>query len=204
MYILGITGGIATGKSTVTRLLGEFGARTASADADARVVVAPGSPALASVFTAFPEARSGDGTLDRAALARRIFADDDARKRLESITHPAIIARMRAVIDAARRDPSPGVLAYEVPLLYEAGLESLFDSVLVVTCSAGEQAARIQQREADAGRPPLGADALADRLAAQMPVEEKARRADHVIRTDSSLEETRGQAKALWAELTAG
>ncbi len=201
--VLGITGGIACGKSTVTRMLAERGAQTASADEDARAVVAPDSPTLPAVREAFPEAFSADGALDRAALGRRVFSDPAARERLEAITHPAIIARMRAVIDAARRDPAPGVLAYEVPLLYEAGLESLFDAVLAVVCSPEVQAARLQAREAAAGRPPLTPEAMAGRLAAQMPVTEKARRADFVVRTDGSLEETQAQVAAVWGRLVA-
>jgi dephospho-CoA kinase len=197
--IIGLTGGIASGKSTVAKMLAALGATVLSADEDARAVLAPDAPLLAAVFAAFPEVRRADGTLDRAALAARIFADPDAREHLESLTHPAIIARMRGAVAAARADSRPGILVYETPLLYEADLESLFDAVVVVYCPPEVQAERLQAREAAAGRPPLTPEQIADRLAAQLSAEEKARRADYVVRSDVSVEETRAQVERLWA-----
>ncbi len=202
MKIIGITGGIACGKSTVTQLFAERGARTRSADADARTVLQPGETTLAAVRAAFPDATLPDGTLDRARLAATIFADADARRRLEAITHPAILARMRAAIEAARASSDDGLLVYETPLLYEAALEPLFDAVIAVVASPGVQAARLQAREAAAGRPALTADAIAGRLDAQLSNEEKARRADFVVRTDGRLAETEAQVECIWVELS--
>jgi dephospho-CoA kinase len=204
MRIVGLTGGIASGKSTVGRLFAALGAVVHSADEDARQVLADGSPVLAEVLAAFPDVRRPDGTLDRARLGARIFADPSARIRLEAIMHPAIIARMRRGIDeaAARRASSgPGVLVYETPLLYEAGLETLFDVVVAVLATPEQQRERLQARERAAGRDPLSASELAARLTAQLSPQEKARRADHVIRTDGPLEETEAQVRQLWNEL---
>jgi dephospho-CoA kinase len=202
MKIIGITGGIASGKSTVTGMFESLGATVRSADLDARAVLAEDSPALSEVYSLFPSFCRADGSLDRAALAARIFADPQDKIRLEAITHPAIISRMRAAIDDARASSEPGVLFYEVPLLYERDLANLFDAVVVVLATPALQAERLQARETAAGRPRLSDRAIADRLAAQMPPEEKARRADYVIRTDTSLAETEKQVRHIWDILT--
>jgi dephospho-CoA kinase len=194
--IVGVTGGIASGKSTVTRMLAALGAETRSADEDARAVLVDGSPALAAVVSAFPEARRADGTLDRAALATCIFDDPQARERLEAITHPAIITRMTAAIRSAR-DSGSGLLIYETPLLYEADLADLFDAVIAVIATPELQAERLQAREVAAGRPPLSPTAVAARLAALMPPEEKAHRADYVVRTDIPLGATKEQVERI-------
>ena len=173
MKIIAVTGGIADGKSTVTRMLGEKGAQTASADDDARAVLAPDSPTLTAVLADFPQARLPHGGVDRAALGAIIFGDDEARARLNALMHPAIRARMRSTIDAARAATQPGVLAYEVPLLYEGGLETWFDAVIAVIANSAVQAERLQQREVTAGRPPLTDSAVAERLSAQLSSESK-------------------------------
>ncbi|MBC7805969.1 MAG: dephospho-CoA kinase [Akkermansiaceae bacterium] len=198
MKILGITGGIACGKSFVTRLFAGWGARTASADADARTVVLPGSATLVTVLDAFPEARSPDGTLDRARLAARIFGDADARAKLEDILHPAIFAEMQRAINGARSVSDAPLFAYEVPLLFEKNRAAMFDATMAVVCSPETQAARLQERERTAGRPVLSAEQIAERLSAQLPNPEKARRANFVIHTDGSLEDTESQARAVW------
>ena len=198
--IIGLTGGIACGKSTVAQMLADLGAETASADGDARTVLEPGSPTLADVRAAFPEAFGRGDTLLRAELARRVFGDADARARLEALMHPVIIARMKTVI-AEFRAKSDGVLVYETPLLFEAHLEFLFDTIVAVVAAPDVQAKRLQEREQKAGRPALTNEEIALRLSAQIPVEEKARRADSVIRTDVSLVQTRAEAAALWNRL---
>jgi dephospho-CoA kinase len=202
MKIIGITGGIASGKSTVTRMFEALGGISLSADLDARAVLSEGSPALAEVFTLFPEVRRPDGSLDRAALAARIFSDPSDKKRLESITHPAIISRMRAAIDAARASQEESILFYEVPLLYERDLADLFDAVIAVLATPSLQAERLQARERAAGRPALSESDITNRLAAQMSPDEKARLADHVIRTDSPLSQTEEQVRQVWNMLT--
>lgn len=201
MKILGLTGGIASGKSTVARMFEELGATVLSADQDARAVLEPGSPTLAAVLQTFPEARNADGTVNRSALAAHIFSDTNARKQLEALMHPAIFARMRQATEEARKNPAPGVLIYEVPLLYESHRESLFDSIIAVLANPTVQAERLQERERKAGRPPLTEEQIVERLSAQLPAEEKARRADFVIRTDVPLEETRKAVEQLWNSL---
>lgn len=199
MHVWAITGAIACGKSTVARLFAQLGAQVRSADDDARAVLEE-SAVRDAVRGAFPDAFDDDGALDRAALGRRIFADPEARRTLNALTHPAIRRRMRAAIDAARADTRPGLLLYEVPLLYEGALEGWFDGVIAVAASPDAQAERLQAREAAAGRPPLTADAIAARLSAQISADEKARRADVVVRTDTELEQTRAQVARLWRE----
>ncbi|MBC8137165.1 MAG: dephospho-CoA kinase [Fibrella sp.] len=198
MKVLGITGGIACGKSFVTRLFAQWGARTASADEDARTVVLPGSATLAAVLAAFPDARSPEGTLDRAILAARIFGDAAARARLEGIMHPAIFVEMQTAIQRARAMTDAPLFAYEVPLLFEKERGPLFDATLAVVCTPETQAARLQERERLAGRPLLSPEQIAERLSAQLPNTEKARRADFVVHTDGTLTDTESQARAVW------
>jgi dephospho-CoA kinase len=201
MKLLGITGGIACGKSFVTRLLAEWGARTASADEDARTVVAPGTPTLDAVFITFPEARSPAGTLDRAKLGARIFHDPKARAELEAILHPAIFIQMRAAIEQARASSDVPLFAYEVPLLFEKDRAAMFDATLAVVCLPETQAERLQERERLAGRSALSPEQIAARLSAQLPNDEKARRADFVVRTDGTLAETEAEVRSLWRTL---
>ncbi len=178
-----------------------LGATVRSADVDARLVLSDGSQALDAVYSLFPEVQQPDGTLNRSALASRIFTNAQDKARLESITHPLIIERIRSAIDAARASTDPGILFYEVPLLYERNLSNLFDAVVAVLATPELQAERLQAREARAGRPALTSDAVADRLAAQMPPEEKARRADYVIRTETTLAETEEQVQRVWDKI---
>ena len=193
MRVLGITGGIATGKSTVTRMLAELGAPTISADVLARELLAPGTETTYAVLTAFPDCADTNGSaIDRRALAHAIFANEAARLRLERLTHPAIIAGLRAQISSWHKSSEARAAAAEIPLLFEAGLETLVDRVVVVSCAEATQIARLQARlnvdEAEARR----------QLAAQWPLAEKVARADVVITTDGDLEDTRRQVEALW------
>ncbi len=204
MTIVGLTGGIATGKSAVADMFAELGAQVYSADADARAVLAPNSPALPRVLDLFPDARGAGDALDRARLAAIMFGDAEARRRLEALTHPLIIARMKSVIEQARGQNRDGVLVYETPLLYEANLQNLFDVVVATFAPPSVQAERLQERERKAGRAPLTDAAITDRLAAQLPGEEKARRAGFVIRTGVTLDETRARVSEVWNELTSG
>src|SRR5579859_2739948 len=171
MLVVGITGGLATGKSLVTRRLHALGAITFSADEAARAVLTP--PLLARLAATFGGAiLTADGRLDRGALAQRIFADPMARALLEQITHPPILRLLRAQIDACQVDlPATSVVAVEVPLLFETHLESWFERIVVVTTSESVQNVRLRARsgldEAEARR----------RLAAQWPLALKQARA---------------------------
>jgi dephospho-CoA kinase len=194
MPVIGITGGLATGKSLVTRLLQERGATTFSADEAARAVLVPGGPVLREVAQAFgPQILTAAGQLDREKLAQRIFADGQAREQLDRRMHPPILRLLRAQIEAAQDDLPPGsVIAVEVPLLYETNMQDWFDLIVVVTASESTQIARLRARnglsEAEARR----------RLAAQWPLKEKAARADIVLENEGALAETTTAVDALW------
>ena len=197
MRILGVTGGIATGKSTVTRMLADLGAPTVSADAIARALLAPGTPTTAAVLAAFPACADADASqkINRRALAQIIFADAGARRQLEALTHPPIIAALRAQIAEWRASGTARAAAAEIPLLFEVGSEHDLNEVVVAACAAPVQIARLCARDgidaAEAGR----------QVAAQWPLSEKIARADYVIATDEGLDDTRRQVQVLWESL---
>jgi len=199
MRILGITGGIATGKSTVTRMLADLGAPTVSADALAHDLLAPGTAATQSVLAAFPAcADPADGagmTIDRRVLGRLIFADEAARARLEALTHPAIIAALREQIAAWRASNEAPAAAAEIPLLFEAALETMADVVVVVACEEPLQIARLRARL------PIDEAQARQLIAVQWPLADKVARADAVITTDATPEDARRQVEALWKTL---
>lgn len=197
MRIVGLTGGIASGKSTFAARLRERGVPVVDADALAREVVEPGQPALAAIAAAFPGVVGEDGRLDRKALGARVFADPAARRRLEGITHPAVRAAMAA---AALRLAGEGqtLAFYDTPLLFEVGLEGSLDSVVVVWVPRDVQRDRLVRRD---GLPPADAEA---RLAAQLPIDEKAARADFVVDNTGTPEVLGDKADRLLADLRAG
>lgn len=197
MHVWTVTGGIACGKSTVAQLFHELGAQIYSADTDARAVLTDRETATA-VFAAFPTVRADDGSVDRKKLAAQIFGDELARKRLNAIMHPAIRAKMRRVIETARDSDTSGLLLYEVPLLYEGGLETWFDGVIAVLCSREAQLARLRLRD-----PSLSVAELNARLDAQLDPEEKARRANFTIRTDIALEATKAEVLRVFTAIQA-
>ena len=190
---VGLTGGIASGKSTVTALLRELGAVVIDSDRLARDAVALGTPGLAAVVEAFgPEVLTADGELDRPAVARRVFADDAARRRLEGIVHPL-------VHEAARRleaDVPPGALVvHDVPLLVEVGRTEEFDAVVVVDCPEELQVERIVRDRGWTEEEALG------RVRAQASREDRLAVATHVVENTGTLEELRARVAALHAEL---
>jgi dephospho-CoA kinase len=174
-----------------------LGARVIDADVLAREAVAPGSPGLARVVARFgPEVLGADGALDRPRLGALVFADREARRDLEAIVHPEVQRLALERMAAAMADGAT-LVVYDVPLLYENGLERSLPEVIVVSAPPELQRARIAARD---GLPPEQIEA---RIAAQLPLEEKLRRADHVIDNGGSLEATRRQVEALYARLTA-
>lgn len=198
MRIVGLTGGIGSGKSTFAALLRARGVPVLDADALARAAVAPGSPALAEIVRAFgPDALGPDGALDRRRVAAIVFADPAARRRLEAITHPAVRRAMQA--ETARLAAAGhGLALYDVPLLYEVGLERDLDAVVVVWAPRDVQRARLVLRD---GMAPADADA---RLAAQLDVDEKARRADFVVDNSGPPEALAAKADRLLHDLHKG
>lgn len=172
--VVGLTGGIASGKSTVARLFGALGVPIVDADAVARDVVASGSEALREIAAAFGDAVIVNGTLDRAALGARVFADAEARRKLEAITHPRIAAESGRRLAAALAGGAPYAL-YEAALLVENGAYKMFPALVVVTASEDVQRARIAARDG------LDAAQAQARIAAQAPVAAKVAVADWVI-----------------------
>ncbi|MDI6870938.1 MAG: dephospho-CoA kinase [Bacillota bacterium] len=192
---LGLTGGLGSGKSRVAQALQELGAAVIDADQLAREAVAPGTPGYRAVVEAFGrEYLAADGSLDRQKLGRLVFADESARRRLEAIIHPEVIRLMRARVEALERAGAP-VVVLEVPLLFEAGLENEVDKVVVVDAPEEVRVARV------AARGSLTAGEARQRLAAQLPLGEKVRRADYVIDNSGRWEETQLQVERLWEEI---
>ncbi|GAB3606430.1 hypothetical protein GCM10027413_18390 [Conyzicola nivalis] len=200
MYLIGLTGGIASGKSVVAKRLAERGAVVVDADLLAREVVEPGTPGLAAIADRFgPGVISPDGGLDRPALGAIVFSDPEARLALNAITHPAVWRRARELFDEAERHDPDAVVVYDVPLLAEAAADRpiTFDLVVVVSASAETRLKRLVElrgmSEAEA-RNRIGSQATdAERLAI----------ADVVIDSDGSLVETLAQADALYAKIGA-
>ena len=179
-----LTGGIATGKSQCLTQFARLGAAVIDADQVAREVVTPGSPALENVVTRFgPGMRRADGELDRQALATIVFADRAARLDLEAILHPPVFAAIDAWL---RHLAGARVAIADIPLLHETGHEVDFDRVVVAACRPAQQLERLRQRG-------YSLDEAAARLAAQLPIDEKTRRADYVIDTSGTIEETNRQ-----------
>jgi dephospho-CoA kinase len=195
--IIGLTGGIACGKSTVAAMLAERGAFVVDADRIAREVVMPGEPALAEVAAVFGQAViRDDGTLDRRKLGEIVFADPDKRKRLEAILHPAIRERMWARIRQIKADEPGRIVVADIPLLYETGQEDLYDGVIVVYVPRELQIKRLLARN-----PELGEAKARERIDAQMDIERKKEKAEWVIDNSGSPESTERQVEALWREL---
>jgi dephospho-CoA kinase len=196
--LVGLTGGIATGKSTFAAALRALGVPVVDADALARAVVAPGAPALAAIAAAFGEGVLGpDGALDRKRLGALVFSDAGLRRRLEAITHPAIRRAMQA--ETARLAAEGHDLAfYDTPLLYEVGLESALALVVVVWAPPDVQRRRLAARD---GLSPSDAEA---RLRAQWPIEEKVARADVVVENQDEAVSLGPKAARLVDDLRAG
>lgn len=190
---IGLTGGIATGKSTVSQMLVARGAALIDADVVARRIMEPGHPVLAKVVERFGETvLLADGQLNRKRLGEIVFSDAVERKALEDITHPAIRREMKAELEALERNNPERLVVADIPLLYESGLENLYEKIMVVYIPRSLQLERLMQRDG------LTLQQAELRLAAQMDIEEKRRRADILIDNSRSYEETEGQIDAFW------
>lgn len=196
MLTVGLTGGIAVGKSTVMRTFAELGAVCFDADAIARSIVEPGRPALAAVVRAFgPSVLADDGTLDRAALGEIVFSNPERRRELESILHPPIIAEQDRLIDEVRASRPDAIVIVDAALMIESGGYRRFDQLVVVHCAPEVQRQRLMARN---GIAPEEADR---RIAAQMPQDEKLKYATLAIDTGGTLDDTRQRTEAAWREL---
>lgn len=192
---IGLTGGIATGKSTVAKLLTERGANLIDLDKIAREVVEPGQPALHAIAERFGQAvLQPDGSLDRKKLGAVVFSDLEERKALEAITHPAIRAVMKERMARYEAEEPDRLVVVDVPLLFESKLESYFEQVMVVYVPRETQLRRLIERDA------LTPEEADKRLAAQMDIEEKKRRADILIHNTGTPEDTDRQIDRFWRE----
>ena len=195
MQTVGLTGGIGSGKSEVSRLLRTHGAVVVDADAIAREVVDVGTPGLAAIVEAFgADVLQPDGRLDRAALGRRVFSDPEALARLNAITHPLIAARTTELF---RRAVEAGteVLVHDVALLVENGLTRNYDAIVVVAATPATQLDRLVRQRG------MSEDEARARIAAQASLEDKLAVATHVIRNDGPIEELAPQVERVWSSL---
>ena len=194
MRIIGLTGGIASGKTSVAALLERLGAAVVDADLLSREVVEPGEEALRAIVAAFgAKVLNGDGSLNRAALGAIVFADPAARRTLEAITHPAIRARADRKL-AELRAQGVRTVFYVAPLLIEAGNSDRVDEIWVVYLDRQSQLARLMARDA------LGREAAEQRIASQMPMEEKKLLGRVVIDNRGTRQELEAQVLRLWRE----
>lgn len=196
---IGLTGGIATGKSTVARMLVARGAALVDADRIAREIVEPGQASLARIAERFGAGViQEDGTLNRRLLGTIVFADAEERKALEAITHPAIRELMRDRIAALEAERPDRLVVADIPLLYESGLQHLYEGVMVAYVPREVQRLRLIERD---GLAPEEAD---KRIGAQMDIEKKRQMADYVIDNSGTIADTEAQLDRFWRSLRSG
>src|SRR3954468_22549324 len=196
MLTVGLTGGIGSGKSEVSRRLRQLGAAVIDADAVAREVVEPGTPGLARVVAEFgDDVLRADGSLDREGLGRIVFGDPDRLGRLNAIVHPLVGERITELMAGVERDHADGVVVYDVPLLVENNLQDGYDVVLVVAASPETQLRRLVEQRA------MPADDARARIAAQAPLDAKLAVADIVIDNDGDIARLDEQVHAVWDDL---
>ena len=196
MVLAALTGGIATGKSYCMQRFASLGAAVIDADRLAREALEPGTRGFAAVVSRFgADVVRADGSLDRQALGRIVFSDARARADLEAIVHPEVYRRIREW--SVNLPASARLAVADIPLLFETGHEHDFDTVIVCACSPEEQVRRVVARDGL-----TEAEARA-RVAAQWPIDEKVKRADHVVRTDGGFAATEQQVTQIYGRLTA-
>jgi dephospho-CoA kinase len=194
--LVGLTGGVGSGKSTVAAMLRELGADVVDADEASHAVYAPGTPGFASVVREFGDEFVRDGQIDRRRLGELVFSDADARQRLNSIVHPLVRDWMaERTSEAAERGAE--IVVQDVPLLFENGLEPLFSAVVLVWVPAEVQVDRL------VGGRGFTRERAREVIAAQMPIDQKRPRASHVIDNSGTRELTWAQVEQVWKELSA-
>lgn len=195
MHSVGLTGGIGSGKSTIAAAFKEMGAKVVDADALAKQAVLPGTEASGAIRRRFgDDVFLPSGELDRRSLGQRVFTDPQARADLEAIVHPEV-ARLAEKARQAARQSGASLYVYDVPLLFERKLEEAFDSVVVVYADPSTRKQRLLKRDA------ISLSEIEDRIASQLPLEEKRARADYVIDNNGSLEASLHEARALASRL---
>jgi dephospho-CoA kinase len=198
MLKVGLTGGIATGKSFVVSVLGELGCEVLDADLTAREVVEPGQPAFNEIVAHFGNEILGqDGKLDRAKLGALVFADAGQREKLNAIVHPRVFeSQAHWLAEVAERNP-PAIAVVDAALMIETGSYRRFDKLIVVFCEPEIQLERLMARNS------LSREEALARISAQMPSNEKLKYADFTVNTSLGFEDTRRQAEALYHQLRA-
>lgn len=198
ILIVGITGGIACGKSAVATLLREQGFSVIDADQIARDVVKPGEPALRAIQDSFGEhVLNETGALNRKKLGSIVFSDPDARKQLEAITHPEIFRRTREQLESLRiRLPTDALVFYENALLVETGMSTICDAVIAVTATPTIQAERLRDRNPD-----LSEQERTQRMASQLSTDDKAKHAHFNVTNNGTLEELNDQVMSVVSAL---
>lgn len=195
MLIVGLTGGIASGKSTVSAIFKKAGARIIDADLIAREVVIPGLPAWRSIKTVFGDRVIGpDGTIDRVVLGEMVFNDRQLRKQLEEIIHPQVRIRIDQEVCRLRKSDAHAVVVQDIPLLLEAGMTGGLSEIIVVYTTMEVQLRRLMKRDS------LDMDAARKRIEAQMPLAEKRRRATIVIDNSGELSATEMQTLKIYKD----
>jgi dephospho-CoA kinase len=194
--LLGVTGGIASGKTVVAKMLAGLGAPLIDFDVLARQVVEPGKPAFRQIVDYFgKEVLQGDGTLDRKKLSKIVFQDTEKRNQLEDFTHPpiyeAFLKRVKAITE---KDPG-AIIQAVVPLLIEKNLQSIFDKVLVVYVPEEQEIERLVERDG------ISEEEATHMLKAQLPIDEKLAHTDFVVNNEGSMEATKRQVEDIWREL---
>jgi dephospho-CoA kinase len=196
--LVGLTGGIATGKSTVSQMFAYLGGKVVDADLLAREVVMPGQSALAEIVAEFgPDVLQPDGHLDRKRLGAIVFGDPDRRKRLEQITHPAIHVRQQRILSVYEEEAFEGVVLWDAAVLIESGGAKAMDKLVVVFTDPATELVRLMARDG------MGEAEARGRIAAQMPVGDKAKLADYVIDNSGPRAETERQVRQVYKQLLA-
>jgi dephospho-CoA kinase len=197
VLLVGLTGGIGSGKSEVSRRLADLGAVVVDADAVAREVVAPGTPGLRQVVDAFgSDVLRPDASLDREGLGRIVFPDPEKLAQLNAIVHPLVGARIAATMADLEATTPDAIVIYDVPLLVENGLQDRYQVVVVVAAQPDTQLRRLVEQRG------MTEDDARARIAAQAPLEAKLAVADIVISNDGDLAALDGQVKQVWRDLT--
>lgn len=197
MRIIGLTGGIASGKSSVSKMLSDLGAAIIDADVIARDVVQPGQKVFQKIIEEFGDnILKADGTIDRKKLGYLVFNDRDKLNMLNSITHPEIIRIIEERVEDIRTEGKYDVIVIDAPLLLESGMKTMVDEVWLVFADMDTQLKRLMLRDG------LDIDTARDRIMSQMPMEEKIKLSHRIIDNSKDLEHTKKQVLMLWYDIT--
>lgn len=197
MRIIGLTGGIASGKSSVSKMLSDLGAAIIDADVIARDVVQPGQKVFQKIIEEFGDnILKADGTIDRKKLGYLVFNDRDKLNMLNSITHPEIIRIIEERVEDIRTEGKYDVIVIDAPLLLESGMKTMVDEVWLVFADMDTQLKRLMLRDR------LDIDTARDRIMSQMPMEEKIKLSHRIIDNSKDLEHTKKQVLMLWYDIT--